>query len=143
MGLADEFDQESQLDSDQARINAQRARRQRDAAEQQLLVALEKIEELEQALGFVNSVNEAVLEPPKWLAPPSSGRKKHATLALLLSDTHFDEVVLPEEVGHLNAYNRQIAEIRLQTWAHNSIKMAKHYLSGMTYDGAVVMLGGD
>lgn len=143
MSLADEFDQESQLDSDQARINAQRARRQRDAAEQQLLVALEKIEELEKALGFIDSVKDAVLEPPKWLAPPSSGKKKHATLALLLSDTHFDEVVLPEEVGYLNAYNRQIAEVRLQTWAQNSIKMAKHYLSGMTYDGAVVMLGGD
>jgi hypothetical protein len=77
------------------------------------------------------------------LAPAQSSRKKHATLTLLLSDTHFDEVVLPEEVGGLNAYNRQIAEFRLKLWAENATKMARHYLSGVTYDGVVVMLGGD
>jgi len=143
VSISDEFEKEEELESPKSRVDATRARRQRDAAEQQLMIALERVEELEQALGFVDAVNGAQLEPPKWLAPKASTRKKHATLALLLSDTHFDEVVLAEEVGGLNAYNRTIAEQRLQMWTENSVKMAKHYLSGVTYDGAVVMLGGD
>lgn len=142
MSIKDELNHhQEELDPD--RINLNKTKRQRDQAEHQLSLALQKIEELEQTIGFIDNASQTQIQPPKWLAPKPSGRKKHATLALLLSDTHFDEVVLPEEVGHLNQYNRQIAEQRLQRWTENSIKMARHYLSGITYDGAVVMLGGD
>ena len=33
---------------------------------------------------------------------------------LMLSDLHLDEVVAPAEIGYANAYNRKIAERRLQ-----------------------------
>lgn len=142
MGISDDLKSMAE-DEGPDRIQVARARRQRDAAEQQLTLALDRIEELEKALGFIEGVEAAKLQPPKWMALSASGRKKHATLALLLSDTHFDEVVLSEEVGGLNVYNRRIAELRLQAWTENAIKMARHYLSGVTYDGVVAMLGGD
>ena len=138
MSLADDINNEN---NDLTSVN--RIRRQRDQANAENLKLIERLEELERALNLIDAATTATLQPPKWLVTPPSGRKKHATLTLLLSDTHFDEVVLPEEVGGLNAYNRRIAELRLQAWAQNAIKIARHYLAGVTYDGVVCMLGGD
>ncbi len=138
MSLADDINAENE---DHASVN--KLRRQRDQLNAENARLAERLEEVERVLHLVDAATNAQLTPPKWLVQPPSGRKKHATLALLLSDTHFDEVVLPEEVGGLNAYNRKIAELRLQAWVQNAIKIARHYLAGVTYDGVVVMLGGD
>lgn len=140
MSLKDELEK-VQADQDQERLS--RVRRERDLARSEADLLAQRVEELERVLGFVESAQDAQLDPPAWLKPGQGKSKKHATLTLLLSDTHFDEVVKPEEVAGLNQYDRHIAELRLKAWADNSIKMARHYLSGVTYDGTVVMLGGD
>ena len=123
-----------------ALAQARKARASTDLVNAQLLA---QVEQLNKALEIVDTATGSRIDPPKWLVAPPSGRKKHATLVLLLSDTHFDEVVDPTEVGGLNAYNRRIAELRLQAWVENAVKMARHYLAGVTYDGVVCMLGGD
>lgn len=140
MSLKDEL-AKVQEEQDQERLS--RVRRERDLARSEADLLSQRVEELERVLGFVESAQDAQLDPPAWLKPGQGKSKKHATLTLLLSDTHFDEVVKPEEVAGLNQYDRRIAELRLKAWADNSIKMARHYLSGVTYDGTVVMLGGD
>ena len=33
--------------------------------------------------------------------------------------------------------------MRLEKWAQNVVKLSRHYLSGVSYDGVVVILGGD
>jgi len=117
-------------------------RKQRDqyARENQRLT--ERLGELEKVLGIVERVESVDIEPPTWMAPLKP-KKSSATLVVMLSDTHFDEVVNPDEMEGLNAYNRQIATMRLERWTQNVIKLARHYLSGVTYDGIVVILGGD
>ena len=140
MSLRDELEVEAEK-PDVERLS--KVRRERDSARREADLLAERVGELERLLGFVDQVQAAQIEPPTWLKPASSKSKKRATLALLLSDTHFDEVVQPEEVGGLNAYDRRIAQMRLKAWSDNSVKMARHYLSGVTYDGVVVMLGGD
>lgn len=142
MSLEDELEEYSANDAE-LRAKLELSKRAQRAADAQNATLLERMAELERALDLVSSVEAASIQPPKWLSVPASTRKKHATLALLLSDTHFDEVVLAEEVGGLNAYNREIAELRLKTWAENAIKMSRHYLTGMQFDGVVCMLGGD
>lgn len=144
MALMDEINEANDnLSESDLRARLAQTKRQRQAADQQNSLLLDRIAELEKALDIVDQASGAQLEPPKWLAVKPSSRKKHATLALLLSDTHFDEVVDPTEVGGLNAYSREIAELRLKAWTENAIKMARHYLTGLSFDGAVVMLGGD
>ena len=144
VSLEDDIRQANETsDSDKLRAMLLQARRQRNQADQTVAQLLSQNAELEKALEIVDSADTAQLAPPKWLVAPPSGRKKHATLVLLLSDTHFDEVVDPVEVGGLNAYNRVIAEQRLRLWVDNAVKMARHYLAGVTFDGVVVMLGGD
>lgn len=114
--------------------NASLSRRVKDAEAE--------VERLQSAVKLYEGVLDARPEPPKWLAPKKP--KAHsATVMLLLSDMHFDEVVRPEEMDFLNAYNRSIATKRLKRWSQNVVKLTRHYLSGVNYDGCVLMLGGD
>jgi len=62
------------------------------------------------------------------------------------SDTHFDEVVNPDELGGLDAYDRPpIATHAAASGGPRGVIMlaSRDYLSGVSYDGAVAMLGGD
>lgn len=118
-------------------------RKERDAAVRDLEKTQAKLDELQRTLDLVDTVEQSRLDPPKWLAKPKSKTGHRATLALLLSDTHFDEVVEPGEIHDLNRYDRKIAELRLQAWAQNSVKVARHHLAGVNFDGVVLMLGGD
>src|SRR3990167_5374233 len=94
-------------------------------------------------LSLIESLDVARPEHPKWLSPKSPAKGHHATLCLLLTDTHFDEVVDPDQIEGLNAYNREIAEMRLERCFGSTVKLARHYLAGVKYDGVTVFLGGD
>ena len=102
----------------------------------------EQVDKLTRTIESSEQILAQDLHPPTWLAP-AKPKKSSATLVVMLSDTHFDEVVVPEEVDFLNAYNRTIATMRLQKWTENIIKVSRHYLSGVTYDGVFLILGGD
>lgn len=102
----------------------------------------EQVDKLTKTIESSEQIISQNLQPPTWLAP-AKPKKSSATLVVMLSDTHFDEVVVPEEVDFLNAYNRTIATMRLQKWTENVIKVSRHYLSGVTYDGVFLILGGD
>ena len=79
---------------------------------------------------------------PTWLTPKRP-KKSTATVLVMLSDLHLDEVVVPAEIGYANAYNRRIAEQRLERWTEKVLEMSRDYVAGITIDGAVVCLGGD
>jgi hypothetical protein len=139
MSIFDEIENES---STLERAEIIKVRRQRDSAQNEIIRLQSQLEQAERALSIVDAAAGAELQPPMWLSPKAP-KKSAATLVVMLSDTHFDEVVNPDEMEGLNAYNRQIAVLRLQRWAENVVKLARHYLSGVTYDGVVVILGGD
>ena len=119
-----------------------RLRRERDTATKEVVRLQKALDEANAIINAVETMNAMEMEPPRWLSP-AKPKPSAATLVLMLSDTHFDEVVDPSELEGLNAYNRKIAELRLQKWTQNAIKMARHYLAGIKYDGVVVILGGD
>lgn len=118
-------------------------RRDRDSARQALSEATAEVEALRARLGLVERIVDLDPNPPKWLTPKRKTTAHHATLTTILSDLHLDETVLPEEVNGVNAYSREIATIRLKRWADRTVMMARQYMSGVTFDSAVVMLGGD
>src|SRR3990167_10986778 len=63
-------------------------------------------------LALYEQLEHARLAPPTWLTP-GKPRKSHTAIpCLLLTDIHFDEVIKPEQVDGVNAYNRRIAEGR-------------------------------
>lgn len=139
MGIADEIRGES---SALEKAELIKARREKDSAEREVVRLMSEVEKLQQALSIVGSLDDSSLQPPRWLSP-AKPKQNSATLCVMLSDTHFDEVVNPDEMDGLNAYNRAIAVMRLERWSQNVIKLARHYLAGVKYDGIVVLLGGD
>lgn len=99
-------------------------------------------QEYENRLNTLLDITEAQSKPPKWTT--SKRKINHKAIAnLMVSDTHFDEVVDPAEVDGLNAYNREIAEKRLKKTFEKSIMLTRDHLSGVKYEGAVSIFGGD
>lgn len=129
-------------DHERANVELVKVRRQRDSALHLSADMEKKLEKLSRALDVVESAEGANLQPPTWLKKTSTA-KNNGTVVAMLSDTHFDEVVEPSEMDGLNAYNRKIATMRLELWTQNVIHLTSNYLSGVTYDGMVLMLGGD
>lgn len=116
-------------------------RRAREA-ERRLRDADAVLAEQQQRLDLLLALEDYESSPPTWVTKAT--KKAHeGTPVMLLSDTHFDEVVNPDEVDGANAYDRKIAEQRLRRTFTQSVKVLRDHFAGLTYPGAVVMLGGD
>jgi hypothetical protein len=60
-----------------------------------------------------------------------------------VTDWHLDEVVKPEEILNLNAYNREIAEIRIKRWIEKVVTLPRDYMAGVAIEGLVIPATGD
>jgi hypothetical protein len=143
VSLSDDIASATPDGTDLLKAEILRVRRERDSAISELSRVATQLEETKRTLDVIEQVETAQLQPIKWLQPPAKSKPSAASLVLMLSDLHLDEIVLPEEVDGLNAYNRSIAVMRMERWSQNVIKLARHHLAGMKYDGVVLMLGGD
>lgn len=101
------------------------------------------IDKLERELGASFAIQKSTKRVPKWLVRAPRGRQSHGILTLQLTDTHFDEVVNPEEMMGANAYNRKIAEMRLRRWAEKAIVLTRDYIKGVEIDGVTLFATGD
>lgn len=128
--------------NDPMKLEVEKLRKQHNSDSRTIQKLSEEVAILNRTLEASETILSADLHPPKWLSP-AKPKKSSATLVVMLSDTHFDEVVIPEEVDFLNAYDRTIATMRLQKWTQNVIKVARDYISGVEYDGVLMILGGD
>jgi predicted phosphodiesterase len=132
-----EFAESSESDRLEARIDDLKSQLARTRG------TLASLERENDALRQIAEVAQQPLKPPKWLRPKKRAGQHTATVCTILSDCHFDEVVNPSELGGRNAYDRHIAELRLERYFQGVVKLSSDYLAGMTYDGCVLMLGGD
>lgn len=103
----------------------------------------EEVERLGAIAELADRVKKETHSVPNWLtkAPAKGGRAVIPTA--FLSDVHLDEVIKPEQVNYVNAYDRQIATKRLANFFNNTIELSRDYLSGFKYEGIVLPLGGD
>lgn len=126
-------------------------REERDYARSHLADANTRVKMLETDLTRVNKEMALLskmstvpsLSPKVGKKVPKSAGGNHSTAVLMLSDLHLDEVVRPQEVEGSNAFNRAIALSRLDKVFTNAVKVTRDYWSGTTYDGMIVLLGGD
>ena len=107
--------------------------------------AMAEVERLEKRLQMANSIRKADLNTPAWLAPKVSRRSAahRAMPVLMLSDLHLDEVVDPREMDNMNAYDREIAQQRLERVVNGTVDQLTRYFTGVSYDGLIVALLGD
>lgn len=101
----------------------------------------ELIIQLQKEVGIFDKLGDK--PPPTWMKSPKKSKGHNATPWLLLSDLHLDEVVTPDQIGGVNAFDRRIAQMRLEETVNRFIRITRDYWSGITYDGVVVCLGGD
>lgn len=109
---------------------------------QQLHDQTEHLTRLAAAADLLSDLSSAQLSPPKWLLT-SSGKTCRAIATACLADPHFDEVVNPAEVGGVNAYNREIARLRLREFFANVVKLGRDYFAGIRMEGLVLAMLGD
>lgn len=111
-------------------------------ARQTIKEQAQQIERLEAVAGLRTEEPD---EQPDWLTPRKrSGKTDHrAIVCAMLSDLHLDEVIRPEEMNGRNAYNRDIATYRLERFFTGVELVARDYVAGVRYEGAVIPLGGD
>lgn len=122
------------------REKALESKRAADSARKDANAAKEEADELAIELALYRKDFTA---RPEWLGEIRDEGVHQGTLVAFLSDTHYGEVVRPEEIGHYNAYDLKIAETRTHRFFERTILVAKNYLAGVKYDGIVLALGGD
>lgn len=99
--------------------------------------------ELEAKVDLLSGIDGITVQPSRWAQPSKSGARARGVANLMLSDLHFDETVLPEQVNNRNAYNRAIAELRLKATVERTIKLTRDYVTGLSFDGIQLWWGGD
>lgn len=125
-------------------------RRRRENAERKLKVMEAQLHEVEREIteladlsDLLSGANNRQAAVPDWLMPARKSEGNVATVNLMLSDLHLDEVVKKETVRGVNAYNRRIAEQRLQRTFEKAISLPRDYMAGLKYEGIVVHMAGD
>lgn len=121
----------------------QRLKRTRQAHQRERTRLLKQIEELERKCDLLTVIDGATVHAPKWPSPPKSGSTNRGIANLILSDLHLDEVVKPQEVSGVNAYNREIALMRLKKVFEKFVTIGRDFVTGLTYDGGHIWLNGD
>jgi hypothetical protein len=121
----------------------ERERREESATRQLLKREQAKVAELERKVDVLTALDGQAVQPSPWGQPPKEQAARRGVVNLLLSDLHLDEVVDLAQVNGRNAYNRRIAEMRLQATVHRTIRLARDYVTGIHYDGVQVWWGGD
>lgn len=101
----------------------------------------EQIENLQKIIALKDEV--ARVARPEWLEFARDDGVHHATALALWSDYHFGEVVEASEMNWFNAYNPEIAEIRMRAFFEKTIMLSRTYLTGVSYDGIVMASLGD
>lgn len=121
-------------------------RREREEEKRAIRNAVEEAERMDLLKALAGEYKRKGV--PAWVSlskskPKMSQDSGLSTAVVVLSDTHFDEVVNPAEVDYVNEYNRKIAESRLAQFFHNTIALAKEHTAGIAYEGIVCCLAGD
>jgi len=81
--------------------------------------------------------------PPKWTLGTSKGKKSEHIPVLLASDFQWGEVVDPENMNGVNAYNIGIAQKRYQRLIERTVDISLNHLPNNTYKGIIYLRLGD
>ncbi len=101
-----------------------------------------EIKELRALADFYQSGRESPIRIPRWQVRPGKGGH-HGLVVAQMTDWHLGEVVKPEEIFNLNAFNREIATLRVKTWAEKVVTLPRDYFRGIEIDGLVIPATGD
>lgn len=88
-------------------------------------------------------LQESDIDPPKWMLDPPKRGHVTGVPTILASDWHWGEVVDPNQINGVNAYDLGIAQKRAKGLINISIDILKTRFADPHYPGIVFALGGD
>lgn len=102
-----------------------------------------ELKELRAMVQFYDSARTESIRVPEWQVRPKKTGRHTGLVMAQVTDWHLDEVVRPEEVFHLNAYNRDIAHLRIRRWTERVVTLPRDYMAGIEFEGLVIPATGD
>lgn len=119
------------------------ARRENRELRLELESTSKELEELRRLVGFFDAARTEPIKVPSWRVKPASGKGHVGTVVAQMTDWHLGEVVQPDEVLFLNAYNEQIAYQRAKLWFEKVISVPRAYVNGVKLEGLIIPATGD
>jgi hypothetical protein len=102
--------------------------------------ALKTIQTLSRELEAVNAMKQV---DDNYVVIERGKRSSEATPVILASDWHIEEIIKPETVNGLNEFNLKIAEMRVDYFFANSVKLIKLFQKDVKINNVILWLGGD
>jgi hypothetical protein len=119
------------------------ARREARELRAQLEESSKALAELRSIATFYDSARREPIVVPEWRVAPASGKGHVATAIAHMADWHLGEVVEPDEVLYLNAYNEAIAYQRAALYFDKVVTLPRAYVNGVHLEGLVIPATGD
>ncbi len=91
----------------------------------------------------METMSGTALEPVSWMPTPAIARGNSLVPMLFTSDFQVGEVIRPEELDGINAYNQDIFVERYQRMIDKTIELAEHNTGATDFPYAVYLRGGD
>jgi hypothetical protein len=129
-----------------ANDNTPSARReQRDSMywKKQATDTLKELASVEQMLEEVGGVRSLHVKPPEWLLKPGTNKRNRSVLSMLFTDLHMGEVIDPDEILGLNAFNPKIAIERARRFFNAAVEIGPRWAADTKVEGILLNLGGD
>lgn len=102
-----------------------------------------ELHKTEKMLEEISGLSQPPISVPQWVTTPPSGNRRSAVVGCLITDMHYGEVIDPEEVMGLNAFNPEIAERRMRTYFDAVCAIGPRWASDSNLLGVIVVIGGD
>lgn len=119
------------------------ARRENRELRVQLESQSKALKELQALAGFYESARREPIVVPEWRAPSAPAGDHVVTVMAQMTDWHIGEVVKPDEVLYLNAFDEAIAYQRAEKWFSKVVSLPRTYVNGVRVEGVVVPATGD
>jgi len=115
-------------------------------AERELRLQVEsqakELKELRELVGFFDAARTEPIKVPEWRSFKKNASNTGLVMAQM-TDWHLGEVVKPDEVLYLNAFNEKIASMRMKRWFEKVVELPRAYLQGVKLEGIVIPATGD
>ncbi len=119
------------------------ARRENREMRLELEATSKELEELKKIAGFYDSARREPVRVADWRAKEHPGHGHRATQMAQATDWHLGEVVKPDEVLGLNAFNEAIAKVRVERWFRKIVELPRAYVNGVELEGLIIPATGD
>jgi hypothetical protein len=101
------------------------------------------LKELQKVAAFYDSARTEPIRVADWRLREHPGHGHVATAMAQCTDWHIGEVVNPDEVLYLNAFNEKIAYQRIEKWFRKVVELPRSYVNGVQLEGVVIPATGD